>query len=84
MRSLPSRLSLWTISTCPLMNPRQEADPEGIAFLADSVALIGLIQPIPGSVARLERWASSPGVAAGARSGLLPVFWSAPHWDFSS
>ena len=30
------------------MNPRQEADPEGIALLADSIAIIGLIQPIAG------------------------------------
>lgn len=30
------------------MNPRQEADPEGIALLADSIAMIGLIQPIAG------------------------------------
>ena len=30
------------------MNPRQEADPDGIVFLADSIAMIGLIQPVAG------------------------------------
>ena len=45
------------------MNPRQEADPEGIALLADSIALIGLIQPIAG----LRDEAGKVGVVAGGR-----------------
>ena len=45
------------------MNPRQEADPEGIALLADSIALIGLIQPIAG----FRDAAGKIGVVAGGR-----------------
>ena len=45
------------------MNPRQEADPEGIALLADSIAMIGLIQPIAG----FRDEAGKVGVVAGGR-----------------
>ena len=45
------------------MNPRQEADPEGIALLADSIAMIGLIQPIAG----FRDEAGKIGVVAGGR-----------------
>jgi len=45
------------------MNPRQEADPEGIALLADSIAMIGLIQPIAG----FRDEAGTVGVVAGGR-----------------
>ena len=45
------------------MNPRQEADPEGIALLADSIVMIGLIQPIAG----LRDKAGRIGVVAGGR-----------------
>ena len=45
------------------MNPRQDADPEGIALLADSIAMIGLIQPIAG----LRDEAGTVGVVAGGR-----------------
>jgi len=45
------------------MNPRQEADPKGIALLADSIAMIGLIQPIAG----FRDEAGKVGVVAGGR-----------------
>lgn len=45
------------------MNPRQEADPEGISLLADSIAMIGLIQPIAG----FRNEAGKVGVVAGGR-----------------
>ena len=45
------------------MNPRQEADPEGIVLLADSIAMIGLIQPIAG----LRDEAGTVGIVAGGR-----------------
>lgn len=45
------------------MNPRQEAGPEGIALLADSIAMIGLIQPIAG----FRDEAGKVGVVAGGR-----------------
>ena len=45
------------------MNPRQEVDPEGIALLADSIAIIGLIQPIAG----FRDEAGKVGVVAGGR-----------------
>lgn len=45
------------------MNPRQEADPEGIALLADSIAMIGLIQPLAG----LRDPQGKVGIVAGGR-----------------
>lgn len=45
------------------MNPRQEVDLEGIALLADSIAMIGLIQPIAG----FRDGQGKVGVVAGGR-----------------
>ena len=45
------------------LNPRQDADPEGIDLLADSLAMIGLIQPIAG----FRDEAGKVGVVAGGR-----------------
>ncbi|MRX50196.1 hypothetical protein GI374_06990 [Paracoccus sp. S-4012] len=45
------------------MNPRQEADLAGIALLADSIAMIGLIQP----VAEFRDPEGKVGIVAGGR-----------------
>ncbi|WP_394227743.1 ParB/RepB/Spo0J family partition protein [Paracoccus marcusii] len=45
------------------MNPRQDADPEGIDLLADSLAMIGLIQNLSGTVDADGR----VGIVAGGR-----------------
>ena len=45
------------------MNPRQDADPEGIDLLADSLAMIGLIQNLSGTIDADGR----VGIVAGGR-----------------
>ena len=51
------------------MNPRQEAGPKGIALLADSIATIGLIQPIAG----FRDEAGKVGVVAPASSWMVSL-----------